>query len=195
MPSHIKGSFARKCETALEELEGTFYVFTSHVARSMEDEIRHLTPVDVPRVPVADPKHGRLTSPLRHRSGALRDSIEHIDVKMETHGTSRVFTSGAKSDLYWASFVEDPTAPHPIHPRHAKQLVFWWENPRRWDAKRGFHVRTNRPRWFIGLEGQGVWHPGTRGVHMFARGTAKVEATLEVRAERTLEAWAKENFR
>lgn len=77
-----------------------------------------------------------------------------------------VWTGGAHTNVQYASFVEDDTRPHRITARRAPMLVFW---------KNGRKIIT-----------KSVWHPGTSGYHMFARGSDDTEAMLDNMMEQRL---------
>jgi len=105
-------------------------------------------------------------------TGELKRSIEVIPTTRRfTSSGVQVWRGGAKSDLERASYTEDDTAPHIIRAKNAPYLVFFYR-------KLGRVVHRYQ-----------VFHPGTRGAHMFLRGAIATEANIDTRAEAMLTRW------
>jgi hypothetical protein len=112
-------------------------------------------------------KHIRRRTPIK--SGLLWDSIEPIRVRRIR---PRTWRGGAKSELFYASFVEDGTRPHQIRPGAGKKaLKFYWG-------------KFGTPRYY-----HHVNHPGTEPVKMFAQGAFSFERTLRGKAEGAFVRW------
>ena len=109
-------------------------------------------------------------------TGEHRESIKKIDVTRRITGTGvQVWRSGARSNLRTMSFLEDDTAPHIIRAKTKKGLVFF----------SGYAHRT--------VERQYVMHPGTTGMHMFAKAAAVTDSRLGLRFNSALNRWLRES--
>ena len=107
-------------------------------------------------------------------TGELKESVVTIDTDRRfTPGGIQVWSGGAKSDLDRASFSEYDTAPHIIRAKSSVGLRFF-------DNRLGVSVVREE-----------VYHPGTTGVHMFARGSDAVDDVLKPRMESMIIRWAK----
>jgi hypothetical protein len=106
------------------------------------------------------------------RTGELKESIVTIDTNRRFTGTGvQVWTGGTQSELKRASYTEYDTAPHIIRARSHLGLKFF-------DRRYGVVVVRDE-----------VFHPGTTGVHMFAKGSDEVEAALPAEMEAMLNRW------
>lgn len=147
MPSVVRGSFAEAIHRARRTWPGTMEEFTTEVSEDMVDNIQRHTPVDT----------GRLVGSIR---------------RLPTRRTGpRTWQGGARTDVEYASFVEDDTRPHRITAQDAPMLVFW---------KNGRKIVTKTVR-----------HPGTSGQHMFLKGSEDTEARLGGLMERKLRTWSR----
>lgn len=109
-------------------------------------------------------------------TGEHHASIKKIDTNRRITGTGvQVWRGGAKSDLRTMSFLEDDTAPHIIRAKSKNGLVFF----------SGYGRRV--------VERQFVRHPGTTGMHMFAKASAVTDSRLPLRFNSAINRWAKES--
>lgn len=113
--------------------------------------------------------HENITKRTPVASGTLLASIERKGITRAIN----VYFGGVKSELERASFTEDDTAPHIIRPRDPSGEFLSYI-----DKKTGKKVNLKE-----------VHHPGTTGVHMFAKGAAETEANIDTRAEAMLTRW------
>jgi hypothetical protein len=108
------------------------------------------------------------------KTGRLRESIKTLDTDRRITGTDiHIWTGGAISRLDRASYTEYDTAPHIIGAKTDSGLIFF-------DRRKGMVVSR-----------QSVRHPGTTGVHMFAKGAEAAESVLAPDMEAMLIRWAR----
>lgn len=175
-------TFSKHVEVAAKGLALHYEQFAYETSDRMVDATKRHTPVDEGRLTAQE--LGKLDHPttslsvlqgLGHEPGALRDSIERVQPHQLERGVrTQVWRAGAKSDLSWASFVEDDTLPHRIDPHGSGRLLFFNEETGKWTSPKA------------------VNHPGTQGQHMFLRGAVEAEAGLTERGEKLMSEWAKE---
>jgi hypothetical protein len=153
------------------------------ITASFVDAVKEHTPVDEGRITEAQhekwgpkglPDKLEVREGLRHRPGALRDSIHGKRIIRKDLADHIIHHGGVESNLDWASFVEDDTAPHLI--ASTKLQSYFDERAGEW-----VFTRTSR-------------HPGTEGAHMFAKASAEMDAFLELRGQQFLERWKRDYF-
>jgi len=96
-------------------------------------------------------------------TGALESSIDVVSVRP----TEAVIKAGGPDAPYAAS-QEFGARPHPIAPRRARRLRFFWE-------------RENRE--FIGRPAQAIKHPGNRPQPFFTPAVQTINLATKLRAE------------
>lgn len=141
-----RGSFAEALKVGRKTFPGELYRFVGETSEFLADRVQHYTPED---------------------TGALKKSIR----PMRTRRTGpHTWQGGARTNITYASFVEDDTRPHRIPV-----------------------IRTSTGQ-FVPIKGRApesmVLHPGTKGQHMFARGAADTEAAMDNRGEQFIRRWA-----
>lgn len=145
---------------------------TDAVGNRLTESIRRRTPISTARVgvaPLGDPLDAFAASavePLSRRDrapGSLLRSISRGPVRRHTSPLGRGWRVIVGTNDPIAPYVEDDTPPHEIGPTaaHIARARAAGKTPALaiyWRGAVHFFRR--------------VWHPGTRGRHMFARGTA-----------------------
>lgn len=121
-----------------------------------QEEVRKLTPIGR----IVDPATGADLGP----SAVLWNSVQPIEPREIKPG---FIETGAYSDDEKASWIENGTKAHPI-PRPGTRTVL-----RYWSAGELHYARS-------------VNHPGTRGVHMFARGIVNANRRYGIGADQRL---------
>lgn len=98
--------------------------------------------------------------------GQLRASVRARSSRQIAPG---LWEARVQTEVDYARLVEFDTAPHEIRPK-TKQALYWVDHNGEHFAKR-------------------VFHPGTTGAHMFAKGAAQTAPQIEEIAQPILERW------
>lgn len=147
----VKGSFAEAVGKGKRNLPLHMFNFARTTERELKDAVQRRTPRD---------------------TGRLRNSVEQKGITRTPTGFGSVYRGGVHSDVEYASFVEDDTAPHIIRPKLPHGYL------------RFYSFKLHKV-----VELKIVHHPGTTGVHMFAKGAADTEADIDTRAEAMFFRW------